>query len=1075
MAQRSISSFFFKGAAAVGAGAVAPDANAPVVDTHEVEPVVPSETLKRKRDVDELSHQGEERRRCTNAVVSILTEASDAHGGVSRLTTDAPSGDVQMGDDVLGQIPTLRDLAKRDAMRKKLGEATSTSESKHQTVRERFKWLEKGNIVDQNGKKPGDPNYDHRTVTIPPDLKLSASQTQYWSIKQKYRDVVLFFKVGKFYELYEDDAEIGCAALDWKMTVSGVGHCRQVGCPESGIDTAVAQLVNLGYKVGRIEQMETAAQAKERCQSKTAVIRRELMGVMTPSCVVDGDLTGQAGKIPQDALHVLALAEGIDTEINENKNTTTVGYAFLDAASGVLRVGSFADDASRVGVHTLLTQIAPVEIVIRRGEGTSSGMKHALSKFSQSPKMCTLDSNEFPSDSQSADTQLKTFSKCSENFSKQVEIKITGQHTQTRCAVNALASHLGRLHCQAPLLAAKVSKHKVYALEKLRLDGPTVTNLELLCGADGNVEGSLLSKLDSCVTAGGSRVMRRWIAAPLRDVDEITKRQDAVAWFGGFEGDEFLTQENESFNGADRTGRLRRALRRVPDLERGVGRTRAASALSVSDQRALPEHLANTRHKKRVASLAAAVTGARDVIRTLQEVASFDSCQTRAPELIRQLVGVASVDSLTENGAQQALDTAYAALDWGSKASGAAKTAAATAAAAAAAAPALKSTRSLVTQERAALSVESSLEVLSEAETELGSLLEQFLKHAVVWSTLAACANQLDALSSLAAFASTGDGPMCRPVFVTRERDDGPSFSAQKLWHPCAVTAAVTGSINSRNGSNAVVPNDVDLGREGKNKKNKTPAAVLLTGPNMGGKSTLLRATCIAVVLSQMGAPCPSSCLTLSPVDTIFTRLGGAGDRLDAGESTFLVECSEAASILNGATRDSLVVLDELGRGTSTFDGFAVAFACFAQLAHVVGCRLLFATHYHALSREFEKSPCVQLKHMGADVGEETETGSNNSSNRQITFLYKLEDGACPKSYGTSVAALAGVPEAVLVKATEAACEMEERLAGVFGDKSASSINAKLTAGEVELLKRTLRATTEKTLQETWLGLTRQN
>ena len=178
--------------------------------------------------------------------------------------------------------------------------------------------------------------------------------------------------MGKFYELYEDDAEIGCAALDWKMTVSGVGHCRQVGCPESGVDAAVAELVRRGYRVGRVEQMETAAEAKARTGSKTAVIRRELAGVITPVTVVDGDLAGGAGKIAPDATHVLAFVEESGEESGEESanraaaGDATVGFAFLDAAAGRL-VGSFGDDASRASLATLLSRTAPAEVVTRRG------------------------------------------------------------------------------------------------------------------------------------------------------------------------------------------------------------------------------------------------------------------------------------------------------------------------------------------------------------------------------------------------------------------------------------------------------------------------------------------------------------------------------------------------------------------------------------------------------------------------------------------------------------------------------------------------------------------------------------
>ena len=162
-----------------------------------------------------------------------------------------------------------RDPRRRDAMRERLGEnAVGSSESKRREVRERFKWLDAKHVVDDKGRHPSHEDYDGNTVRVPSHLKLSASQKQYWDVKSKFRDVVLFFKVGKFYELYEDDAEIGCAVLDWKMTVSGVGHCRQVGCPESGVDAAIAELVRRGHKVGRIEQMETAAEAKARRGAK---------------------------------------------------------------------------------------------------------------------------------------------------------------------------------------------------------------------------------------------------------------------------------------------------------------------------------------------------------------------------------------------------------------------------------------------------------------------------------------------------------------------------------------------------------------------------------------------------------------------------------------------------------------------------------------------------------------------------------------------------------------------------------------------------------------------------------------
>ena len=333
------------------------------------------------------------------------------------------------------------------------------------------------------------------------------------------------------------------------------------------------------------------------------------------------------------------------------------------------------------------------------------------------------------------------------------------------------------------------------------------------------------------------------------------------------------------------------------------------------------------------------------------------------------------------------------------------------------------------------------------AERETDRLLSTFLEHALEWGSVASAAAQLDALAALATFAAAAGGPVCRPEFTSPGPDGAPVFDAKDLWHPCAVASAGAGRGASNAVGASVVPNDVVLGAaRGVGGSASSPPAMLLTGPNMGGKSTLLRATCVAAVLAHVGALVPASRLVLSPVDAVHTRLGGAGDRVDAGESTFLVECAEASAILRGATRDSLVVLDELGRGTSTFDGYAVAHASFARLAHGIGCRSMFATHFHALTREFAASPAVQLRHMAAEVGAE--------GTRDIAFLYKLREGACPSSHGTRVAALAGVPARVLARATEAAKKIEARVGRAFE----GALEAGMTEGERNALAVVLDA-----------------
>lgn len=211
----------------------------------------------------------------------------------------------------------------------------------------------------------------------------------------------------------------------------------------------------------------------------------------------------------------------------------------------------------------------------------------------------------------------------------------------------------------------------------------------------------------------------------------------------------------------------------------------------------------------------------------------------------------------------------------------------------------------------------------------------------------------------------------------------------------------------------------------------------------MGGKSTLLRQVCLAVILAQLGADVPAEEFEFSPVDRIFVRMG-AKDHIMAGQSTFLVELLETASMLSSATRDSLVVLDELGRGTATSDGQAIAHAVLEHLAHETGCRGLFSTHYHHLATDFESDPSVGLYHMACKVG--TQIGGLE----EVTFLYKLAQGTCPKSYGVNVARLAGMPDTILERAAKKSAEFESQ----YGQRSIKCDGRPLAA--VKLKERNL-------------------
>ncbi|GFR46109.1 hypothetical protein Agub_g7597, partial [Astrephomene gubernaculifera] len=328
----------------------------------------------------------------------------------------------------------------------------------------------------------------------------------------------------------------------------------------------------------------------------------------------------------------------------------------------------------------------------------------------------------------------------------------------------------------------------------------------------------------------------------------------------------------------------------------------------------------------------------------------------------------------------------------------------------------------------------------------LARLVVRFVSHRPLWVALVEAVAEVDALMSLAAhaLAPPDGGVMCRPQLLPPQRGGegcGAFFHASSLRHPAGICGRNNG---------AFVPNDVHLGPWpaeagagagegaaaacGSSSSSSSSPLVLLSGPNMGGKSTLLRQVCLATVLAQVGAFVPAESLVLSPADAIFVRMG-ARDSILTGQSTFFIELAETAAMLARATCDSLVVLDELGRGTATMDGAAVAGAVLEHLAANTRCRGLFATHYHHLSDEHASDPRVAVMHMGCAV-EGEEGGSSPPAaaaaaaaegGEEVTFLYRLTHGACPKSYGTNVARLAGLPPGVVTRAAQVSADWDRQ------------------------------------------------
>ncbi|GAB2292219.1 DNA mismatch repair protein msh7 [Dionaea muscipula] len=818
----------------------------------------------------------------------------------------------------------------------------------------KFEWLDPSQTKDANGRRPGDALYNKRTLYIPPDAfkKMSASQKQYWSVKCQYMDVVLFFKVGKFYELYELDAEIGHKELDWKMTYSGVGKCRQVGVSESGIDDAVQKLVARGYKVGRMEQLETSEQAKAR--GANSVIQRKLVNVCTPSTTDENMGPG--------AVHLLAVKEG---SCALDDGSIVFGFAFVDCAALKVWIGSVTDDTSYAAFGALLMQVSPKEIIYE-SRGLSREAQKALKKYSSmgstGMQMTTVPPGNGFLDSEEINRVIQS-NGYFKGFASMEHLLINGvtHHEVTLCALGGLIDHLSRLMLDDVLRNGDVLPYQVYR-DCLRMDGQTLVNLEVFGNsADGGLTGTLYKYLDRCITSSGKRLLKNWICHPLKDVEEINSRLDVV---------EALMMHPEIMI------LVGQCLRKVHDIERLLGRVKACVQ---SEATLLLPVVGKKLLKQRVKAFGSLVKGLRvalDLLVLLTKEEHIISC-------LSKLLDLPVLDG--DTGFDKFLTQFEAAID----------------------------------SDFPKYQDHDATE--SDAKT-LGILIELFVERISESSQIIYTINCVDVLRSFAIAACDSSAPMSRPLILPlsapiskSETGKGPVLQIKGLWHPFAL--AENGAIP--------VPNDVYLGEA---TDGYHPRALLLTGPNMGGKSTLLRAACVAVVLAQLGCYVPCNMCTLSLVDTIFTRLG-ATDRIMSGESTFYVECAETASVLQNATQDSLVLLDELGRGTSTFDGYAIAYAVFRHLVEKVYCRLLFATHYHPLTKEFGSHPYVNLQHMACTFERRSNTSESDSD---LVFLYRLDSGACPGSYGLQVALMAGIPKEVVEIASRAGQSMERMIGESF-------------------------------------------
>jgi len=806
-----------------------------------------------------------------------------------------------------------------------------------------------------------------------------ASQTpvmrQYLAAKAAHADALLLFRMGDFYELFFEDAVVAAKALDLTLTARNKGSDDEIpmaGVPHHAVSGYVQRLIEQGFNVAICEQMADPSKVK-------GLVPREVVRIATPGIAYD-----DAG-IEARQNHYLAAVE--------REPSGPYGIAALDLSTGELVACEAADAASALSE---LVRLDPREVLFAPGaEALARPLQQVRPRV---VARTTADAMTIDEADAVLDAQLgagRALASCAST---------PARRAASRCVATARACEAGR-----PLPVARLSFYELG--DTLVIDEATQSHLELVRAVDGGERGSLLHEIDATRTAPGARLMRRRLLAPRTGVAEVRRLHDGVELFVAHSR---IRSE------------LRQRLDEIGDVER--------LAVKLALDRALPRDLVALRRS--LATLPAVVDAlascpepdAREALGVEGGASWIDTC----PDLY-ELLGRAVADDppprasdggAVRDGFDAQLDEARELMRGGQRLIVDLEARLREASAI----PSLKlrytrvfgwyievtrahlgkapkewrRKQTIATGERFSCDeLDALADKLAHAEERAAAreaelfagLVRDLAVHAERLRAVAARLAAWDVAAALAEVAHRED--WTRP-----EIDDSYELVLEDARHPVVERLASGGRF---------VPNDVSLGAtEGR------PRLWLVTGPNMAGKSTLMRQTAIAVILAQMGSFVPARRARVGVVDRVLTRVG-ASDNLSRGESTFMVEMKETANVLRLARRRSLVVLDEIGRGTSTYDGLAIAWAVAEHLHDTIACRAMFATHYHELT---------ELASTRAPTCENWSVSAREHDG-DVVFLHKLQRGAASRSYGVACARLAGVPEPVLARARALLGELE--------------------------------------------------
>ncbi|XP_048045178.1 DNA mismatch repair protein Msh3 isoform X2 [Megalobrama amblycephala] len=901
----------------------------------------------------------------------------------------------------------------------------------------KIKQFAKNTVIRKSSEEPGIPNRRTKTIYTP-------LEEQYMEIKKQHVDTVLCVECGYKYRFFGEDAEI--AAKELNITCHLDHNFMTASIPTHRLFVHVRRLVSQGYKVGVVKQTETSA-IKASSTNKSSLFTRQLHALYTKSTLVGEDVNPllklgdleQAEDVVQDSgnNYLMCVSESFDKQSKE----LTVGMVVVQPSIGDVMVDCFKDNVAHSELESRVLKIQPVEILVPSdlSETTERLLRNIALSSVQADDRIRIEKREstmfeYPT----AMGIIKDFYRDTphqavENQGKGSYSLCMGLESPIVCCLGPVIQYLAEFKLDKILMCSSSFKRLSSDADHMLLNAATMKNLEILCNqTTGSVKGSLLWVLDHTQTPFGKRLLRKWVSQPLKSVIDIQARQEAVA--------EILSSESSVLPS------LQSLLTRLPDLERGLCSiyhkkcstqefyliTSTLSRLSTELQALMPAiqtQLSSALLKNLLLDTPQLLSPAHNFLKVLDEKAAktgnktemfvdltdFPVIQKRKEEIqsvlsdimehrreVRLVLKNPSLDYTTVSGQQFLIEvknsmSSIVPSDWvkinSTKVVGRYHT------------PFIVEKHRRLQQLREQLVIDCNHEWISFLHLLSFLSCRLFGDHYYILRKAVCHLATMDCLFSLAQVAKENN--YCRPEFL----EDKSQILITAGKHP--VITSLMGD------QDQYVPNDTHLQGDGKR-------AMIITGPNMGGKSSYIRQVALVTIMAQLGSFVPAREASVGIVDGIYVRMG-ASDNISRGRSTFMEELVEASDILARATSRSLVILDELGRGTSTHDGIAIAYATLESFIRDVKCLTLFVTHYPPLCELEHLYPQhVGNYHMAFLLNEPENTSDEEEMHPEfITFLYQLIEGAAARSYGLNVARLAEIPESILRTAAFKSKELE--------------------------------------------------